>query len=771
MMITQEIQHFNIGISQQPPALRSPEQLTSQINCLSSESRGLIKRPPSIHVAKLSDLQHDKPYIHMIERDKNEKYIVVLNGKTCRVFDRAGQSHNVVLENTSYLLSDDPRQDLVIVTVADYSFILNKKRIPAMKQTTTPDTWASQGTLVRVKAGHYGHRYSVSLSGSILGEYTTPDGSEASHANHITTSNIINSIATAIGANYPGRFTISTGEGWMYIVDSTGSAGNITASDGYDNADMITIYQNVAKFSDLPRTAPHGFTVLVQGELASNADDYYLNYDSSKKLWVETCQPNLLYQIDPSTMPHALISNADGTFTFKGMSWDDRKIGDDDSNPIPSFIGKAIQDIFFFKNRFGMIAGEQVVLSESGSFFNFWMSTATNVLDTDTIDTCVSSSSITILRHAVPFNEALLLISDDTQFMLQSEGVLTPRSITINPVSTSPCDYLARPIMAGRRIYYTAKRSDYTTVREFYTVGTVDDAKLTTDITSHVPEFIPNGVYKMVSSTTENLLFLFSEALPGAIYVYKYLFGDEKRLQASWSAWWFGDEAEVVGGGILENQLYLIIKRDGETYLEKINLAVSTLDYTKEPYRIHVDRKAVGTISEYNNDYDYSLVDVYSIYKNTNPMSSETRLGIVMLNSKYIEFSPADLKNGKLKIEGDWRGVEFAIGQIYECSIVLSPIFITTEKGRITTGRLQLKYMEFTYQETGFFHVTVETSGREFCYTNGNHLGVETVISKYKLKSSNLRFPLHTRNTNATISLTSDNPTPFNIVNAIWEGE
>lgn len=760
-MISQEIPHFNSGVSQQPAILRSPEQLSAQINCLSSESAGLIKRPPTIQAAKLDPISSQAPYIHLYERDATEKYLVILDGQGCRVIDHKGGAHSVIIENASYVQSPAPRQDFAVVTNSDYSFIVNKKIAPAMQSDLSPDVFAAQGALVRVKAGHYGHCYTIYAGGKPIASYTTPDGSEASHANQITTKHIIDQLTASIGNTY----TVSTGEGWLYL---HGGAA-ISCSDGYDNADMIAICKNVAKVSDLPKTAPEGFTVKVQGELAASADDYYLKYDSQQSLWVETICPGLPYKINPRTMPQALVSNANGTFTLKSLKWDDRIIGDDDSNPLPSFIGKPIQDIFFYKNRFGVITGEQVVLSESGSYFNFFMATAANVLDTDTIDVAVNASAITNLRHAVAFNEAMLLISDNAQFILNSEGVLTPKSITINPVSATPCDFLARPVMAGRRIYYTSRRSDYTTVREFYSVGAVDDAKLTTDITSHVPEYIANGVYKLIACTTENLLFLLSEQAPNVIYVYKYLFSEEKRLQASWSAWWFGEDTVILGGGMLDDQLYLMVQRDGSTYLERMNLAVNTLDFAGEPYRIHLDRKTAGTVADYDEDRDCSYIHVFTLLK-TEQLSTDEAYAVVMKNSYYAPFHAEDLNAGRLKIEGDWRGVDFAIGQVYECQIALSPLYISTEKGKITTGRLQLRYMQFNYEQTGLFQVLVEAGGRSFTYTNGNALG-NVVLGNYQLQDAAIRFPIHTRNTNCTIQIISNNPTPLNIVNAIWEGE
>ncbi len=44
-------------------------------------------------------------------------------------------------------------------------------------------------------------------------------------------------------------------------------------------------------------------------------------------------------------------------------------MGDDDSNPYPSFIGHTLSSIFFFRNRLGLSSNENVILSESAEYF------------------------------------------------------------------------------------------------------------------------------------------------------------------------------------------------------------------------------------------------------------------------------------------------------------------------------------------------------------------------------------------------------------------
>lgn len=197
---------------------------------------------------------------------------------------------------------------------------------------------------------------------------------------------------------------------------------------------------------------------------------------------------------------------------------------DDDSNPQPSFIDQHINDIFFYRNRLGVIAGENVILTRSADFFNFWMTSALEVQDTDPIDLAVSDNKIATLLHAVPYDETLVLFSDDAQFILRCDGVLNPKDANIPPpVTRFGNSVKAKPACAGRNLYFPAERSEYTTVREFFTAADNTDRKDAQDITSHIPNYIPNGVYKLIPSTVENLILFLTEGAENKVYIYKYL--------------------------------------------------------------------------------------------------------------------------------------------------------------------------------------------------------------------------------------------------------
>ena len=85
--------------------------------------------------------------------------------------------------------------------------------------------------------------------------------------------------------------------------------------------------------------------------------------------------------------------------------WGERTAGDIESAPDPSFIGRKINNVFFFRNRLGFLADDNVILSNVSEFFNFFPDTVLTVVDSHPIDVAASHTKVAILKHAVTMGE------------------------------------------------------------------------------------------------------------------------------------------------------------------------------------------------------------------------------------------------------------------------------------------------------------------------------------------------------------------------------
>lgn len=823
-LIQQTIKNLIAGISQQPPKLRHAEQLEEQINGFSTEAGGLQKRPPTQHIRRLPALPL-KTKVHLINRDETERYIVAFTGDSLKIFDINGNEKIVKMENgaDTYVTCSEPNKQLKAITVADHTFIVNTTKVVEMNNNEkSSDEWKKQGSLIVVRQGQYGRKYTVSIQDQ---EYTyeTPDGGAASHSKMIATDYIANQLYEKLAGNFKktfssltddemrtygitkstkGRWVGSDNNHWIekttyYYKDKTyskedifapagvqgsvvikgsnwiqliGNLKDISVSDGFNGEALKLFINTTTRFEILPSTAPDGFTVLVKGEKKSD-DDYYVKYDSGLHIWKECAKPNITIKYDFTTMPYILRREADGTFTCTTADWNERKTGDEDSNPTPSFVGNKINDIFFFRNRLGIISGEAVNLSRTSDFFNFWVDSATAIVDTDPIDLQVSHNRVSTLYNAVPFNQDLYLFSAQTQFILRAEGVLSPKTAVIDQVTEFDADTWIKPIGVGRNLYFTAHKTDFTTVQEYFAVADSTTQKNATDITGHVPNFLNNNIFSLKACNNENLLIALSDNQRDTMYIYKFLFLNDSKAQASWSRWTF--DGEIIGADFINSIMYLVINRGSNTFLEKLPISYNTKDFVSEPYRVMLDRKFKTTLhGTFDKDTKEMRYDVKSIYGDA---YSEPREYTIVLKNGSV-YSGKDTVVIPHQVE-PLEDFECYIGVPYEFKFTYSTFFIkqTSQTGTdtIPNDRLQLRFLHINYDNTGEFEVIVNATGKtpkhykmtaRIVGTPSNQVGI------HPLETGEFRVPLMGRNTDTEITVINTSPLPSAFNTTVWQG-
>lgn len=822
-LIQQTIKNLIAGISQQPPKLRHAEQLEEQINGFSTEAGGLQKRPPTQHIRRLPALPL-KTKVHLINRDENERYIVAFTGDSLKIFDINGNEKTVKMENgaDTYVTCSEPNKQLKAITVADHTFIVNTTKVVEMDTTNkSPNAWEEQGALIVIRQGQYGRKYKVNIKDQSY-VYETPDGGAASHSTMIATDYITNQLFEKLAGTFKRTFESLTdeelnkynvtkkkesyytgrddrlvtrtyyiykgkayskydtfapegvqgvivikGTNWIQLI---GDLKDLSVSDGF-NGEALKLFTNTTpRFEILPSTAPSGYTVIVKGEKASD-DDYYVKYDIGQQLWTETTKPNTEINYKSSTMPYILRREADGTFTCTTAEWNERKTGDEDSNPTPSFVGNKINDIFFFRNRLGIISGEAVNLSRTSDFFNFWVDSATAIVDTDPIDLQVSHNRVSTLYNAVPFNQDLYLFSAQTQFILRAEGVLSPKTAVIDQVTEFDADTWIKPIGVGRNLYFTAHKTDFTTVQEYFAVADSTTQKNATDVTGHVPNFLKNSIYSLKACNNENLLIALSDNQRDTMYIYKFLFLNDSKAQASWSSWTF--DGELIGADFINSVMYLVINRGGNTFLEKLPISYNTKDFVSEPYRVMLDRKFKTTLhGTFDKDTKEMRYDVKSIYGDA---YSEPREYTIVLKNGSV-YSGKDTVVIPHQVE-PLEDFECFVGVAYEFKFIYSTFFIKqasqTGTDTIPNDRLQLRFLHINYDNTGEFEVIVNATGKtpkhykmtaRIVGTPSNQVGI------HPLETGEFRVPLMGRNTDTEVTVINTSPLPSAFNTTVWQG-
>ena len=135
-LINKAIASLYNGISQQPASLRLPTQAEIQENGYSSVVEGLRKRPPTKHLARVTTSVDANAFVHTINRDTTERYTIVVTNGDLKVFDMAGNAKTVLFPSgKAYLTSASAWADFSLLTVQDYTFVVNKTVTTLMSST------------------------------------------------------------------------------------------------------------------------------------------------------------------------------------------------------------------------------------------------------------------------------------------------------------------------------------------------------------------------------------------------------------------------------------------------------------------------------------------------------------------------------------------------------------------------------------------------------------------------------------------------------------
>lgn len=776
-LYTQSIKNLKGGISQQPDILRYQDQGETQVNCWSSESEGLQKRPPTVFKRRISSETYGmgvSPKFHLINRDEFEQYYIVFTGSGMKVFDLSGMEYTIS-GDTSYANTKSPREDIRVVTVADYTFIVNRKVVIKRGTTVGHDGYDSESRgLINLRGGQYGRTLKVGINGGTTVEHKLPAGDNAQNDPPKVDAQYIGAeLIKLLTPVYP-NFGFKLGSGYIVIEANAGhKVESIETEDGYANQLISGILDTVQVVAKLPLAAPHGYIIKIQGETNSTADEYFVRYDHKTKTWKETIEPNTVLGLDASTMPHALARRADGNFEFKPLVWGERGAGSDETNPMPSFVDSTLNDVFFYRNRLGFLSGENVIMSRSASYFSFFPKSVATTSDDDPIDVAVSHPRISILKYAVPFSEQLLLWSDEVQFVLSSSGVLTAKSIQLDVGSEFALGDNARPFAVGRSVYFSSPRGSFTSIKRYFAVQEVSDVKDADDTTGHVLSYIPNGVFDIQGSSTENYITVNTTGAYNKLFVYKFLFKDGQQLQASWSHWEMNKDEQILASASIGSTMYIIKRHGYGVDLETVEFIKESTDLGGEPYRIHVDSKATMVIppNAFNADVHTTSFDVGQAWGGTNPAIGQ----YLMVDSQgnFVILGDFNQNTRWVTVRGNWAGRTVFVGRVFKMTYEFSRFLIKHEdqNGTVTedTGRLQLRRAWINYQDTGALVMRVSNGATVYeNKLNGYTLGQQT-IGQTNIGDGQFRFPMNGDARKTKLILESDYPTPVSVVGCGWE--
>lgn len=709
---------FN-GVSQQPPLLRSPDQTEAELNTWATLAEGVSKRPPSEHLAFIEEDLGFSPLVHYVNRDTTERYIVIVTQTGIKVYDHLTGVAQVVSAPGGYSYLTDG--EFRAVTVADYTFIVNINKHCEL---------AALGTDASYDPDYY--RW----------------------------------------LNSRPSYGLGTGDLSGGLWDGVVKGGLLQYQPNQGPGSFLG---EVASLEKLPEGATDGTMYKVTGSVETGFVSYYVRRKGA--VWDETVANGLHNAIDATTMPHALVREPDGTFIFAPFSWQNRRVGDENTNPPPTFVGRTIKDVFFYQNRLGFLVDENVVFSCSGDFGNFWRNTILDYVVSDVVDVAVTTTNVALLNYALAFGNGIMAFADQTQFSLSnSEEGLTPESVAIKPVTSYEMNTKVRPVTIGSEVYYCGDQAGSSIVWE-YTRGDDQDGLASAEITAHVPHYLPAGLTKLIAAPNIKALF----ALTGTkdVYVYQFYWNGNEKVQSAWRKWSF--DSRVIAGEYFDGHLYVLTDANEGVFLERINLEAGAKP-AEQNHQVYLDRRCVltGTYNPTTGRTYYTL-----------PYAPDpSTFGLV--RSKTHPTAPGSLVNPAthqwtsgttMSVLGQ-EPVAVTVGEKYLMRFEFSRQFPQDYQGRLlTTGRLQLRTFTLYYTNTGFFRTEVSPYGTavspdiedivpaKLADFTGKVVGSqELTLNTPSFQTGSYSFQIYGDAAQCSVAVTNDTHVGSTFVSAEWEG-
>ena len=801
------------GISQSSDALKQPDHADIQDNADSNPVLGLTKRSGLQYVTALSSSTLGNVHIQTINRDLNERYVAVFSNGNVKVFELDGTEKTVNKpDGTAYLNTSTPRSVIKTVTIADFTFVVNTSIKAAMDTTLSGGTGTK--AIIFINQATAKTTYTVTIDGVTVTDNTDGDST-------LSTDTIAADLKTGLDSGLSG-FTIVRNGPVLYVRKNDNSNFSIDGSDTQGDTKMTIVKDSVQRFTDLPTVSPHGYVVEVKGDDETDFDNYYVKFVGNNTTtdgvleegqWEETVEAGIPFKFDYATMPHILVRQADGNFRFARVDgdtynltidgtstpfelpkWGERTVGDTNSAPDPSFIGEKINNVFFFRNRLGFLAGDNVILSRVSEFFNFFPETVVSVLDNEPIDVAASHTKVAILKSAVTMGEKLILFSEQTQFVLTSSADnLTPKTANVIVITEFENSAAAQPVGSGSSIYFLTQKGTFAGIREYIIQGEaqIRDAA---NVTIHVPRLIPSNIFKMAVSTNQDILILLGSDNANKLYVYRWLYGEggQKALSA-WFTYTINSDRSILNIDFIGTDLFVVIEEANKVTLEKIPFETEF----REPnasFEYHLDHKVTeattGVSVSYSSGTGLSTFTVpYRLRANMNIVgrylgSGETSTFVdVQGNTKTLKAGQliltSNATNGStstITATGDYRNSKFIIGEPFEMHYRFSKQRLTEQGAgspEYVGTRLQLHHFYIKYEDAGFFKVEVtpenrDTSTHKF---TGRLLGSGSAsIGQINLDTGTFKVPIMSKSDKVDIDIKNNTFLPTRLASAEYEG-
>ena len=787
--VTQTIPNFLGGVSNQPDDKKLPGQVKEAINAYPDPTFGLTKRPGFKYLAELkdgvpsggtsfdnNDLDNAKWFY--INRDDDEKYVGCIVGNATEA-DAAIHVWNTVPDSGVYkkaaiTYGTNTRQYLNALNSHNYD-VLNVRDQTIITNKTKPVTVVAgdaynlkRNATFLVTLVEYSAKYEITIkigSGTpFVSTYDTKAGDTATNDNDTTNfldaDDILDGLKAKIdagGDGSPGAISGLTCTKIGNSLEVTHTADfTAQAKGGRTGGNSLRVYQDeIQNITELSDKSVHNRTVKIANTFIPSAA-YYTKFDADDEvsgtgIWVETREPGGEKGLSSATMPHRLRNTAINAFTFEVIEDDStnypgvfgtaRLVGDNKTNEHPSCVvretdgsitSKTVQQVFYYNNRVGFLTEDNVSMSQSGDYFNFYAESAQTSTAADPIDLSCSSIKEATLHGILPTAAGLILFSQNQQFIMYSaDGNLSPQTALIRGLSNYQMDEKIDPVDVGTNINFISKThttAGFTRVFGMLPQGVGQIPKVV-DIGRVVSEYIPATITALTASPQNSFIAMYGTS-DDKVYFYRTYSDGEQDLIQCWFNWQLPGNVHFVE---VDSDTMFSVVKTGTGGTARYHLLSATLTQTPEETIIvtstgqqvnpHMDFyvKASSVSYDSTNDLskcylpysDISTLDPVIIIAGTQTFSGVTESGFTIEPDRGTDGTGDYFSVPRKDLTGQAANVY--VGYKYSYDVTLPKMYFRRDPdGKVTdyTAALIVSRMKFSIGQSAVVGFKLKSKGR-----------------------------------------------------------
>jgi hypothetical protein len=828
--VTQLIPNFLGGVSRQNDDKKLLGQLTECVNGYPDPTYGLLKRPGMKHtnVLKKADgtaftkAELDDASWFFIERDAAGSYVGCIKGTDIFVWTAADGTFCTVTNTGTAYLTGTTQNDYHFRSIQDTTIITNKTVTTAMQADGT-FVANSEGTL-KLLAVANAAVYTTTIQG--LDAVATAQSSATfdtlltgTHATHDILGSIetlIQAQHTAGNADFDGKWYLESYSNSLVIKRTNEANGVVTnystpggtpvaftlsAKGGDANNALESFQDEVVDASKLSLQSYDGHHVKILNS-DQPEDDYYVEFSAYNSTrgdgyWKEAVSRTASPGVNNTTMPHELANTGATTFTFGPITYKNRLTGDDLTSPPPSFIGSRINATFFYSNRFGILSEDNIILGVANDSYNFFVKSALVQIDSDPIDLSVSSVRPVELSEVLPSPQGLLLFSARQQFQLYATdaSILTPNSAVIRALSNYEMATDIAPVDVGTTSAFISRVPGYC---KLFTMALrdVEQSPIVIDISKIVLEWIPDTVDDLTVSPQNSVIMLIDRST-SYLYLYRYYNNGEKDLFQAWTKWELPGTIQTAD--IINDSVIVVSQHEdeytiGSIILDEIPSGSSVvgatsitgntcLDMATRPVKPATDVDAVV--------YD-TTNKITKIYVPFTPFQDKEAIMLLCLPEADVGTDAAvDADVGfylaatertenttnyrYFEVQGDYTSYAdgIVVGYGYDFEATMPKFYFKRDPTTSDyTATLTISRVTFSVSRTGPVLFKIKAGGSDE-WKNVEYVNdANTYLADSSPVTAEHQFtiPIHQRNTNFELKVTSNFPFPVSLVSMMWEG-